>query len=165
MAEITWLRAASSADQFGAVLSRSFPTLEPALFRRLLEAVADDRALWRRVALGWRVAWRLRHRRRLGPVQGMASRLWRLGALAIGHVGRRRDLIPLTGGVIVALVGPKATGKSTLAHELERRLGRHLRVVRIHAGKPPPTLLSRVPALFLPLARTLLPRVRAARAK
>jgi thymidylate kinase len=166
-AELAWLRAAATADQVEAILAHSFPTIEPALFRRLIEALADERAQWyerarwRRVALGWRVAWRLRHLRRLGLVQGMISRTWRVGALALYRVGRRRDLIPLTSGAIVALVGPKATGKSTLGRELKKRLGHSLWVVRIHAGKPPPTLLSCVPALFLPLARMLVPQERA----
>ena len=161
VAELAWLRAAAVADQVESVLARYFPMIKPALFHQLIEAVADQRAWWRRAVLGGRVAWRLRDRRRLGPVHAVMSRTWRLGALALGRVGRRRDLVPLTGGAIVALVGPKATGKSTLARELERRLGRHLRVVRIHAGKPPPTLLSCMPALFLPLVRALLPQERA----
>lgn len=159
--ELAWLRASVPDDQIEAVLAPSFPTIEPALFGRLIDAVADERALGRRVVLGWRVAWRLRHRRRLGRVQGMISRTWRFGALALGRVRRRRDLILLTGGAIVALVGPKATGKSTLGRELGKRLGHKLRVVRVHAGKPPPTLLSCIPALFLPLARMLLPQERA----
>ena len=62
----------------------------------------------------------------------------------------------------MALVGPKATGKSTLGRELSARFGRHLDVLRIHAGKPPATALSIVPRLFVPIARWLLPNERLA---
>ena len=158
VAELAWLRAAAVADQVESVLARYFPMIKPALFHQLIEAVADQRAWWRRAVLGGRVAWRLRDRRRLGPVHAVMSRTWRLGALALGRVGRRRDLVPLTGGAIVALVGPKATGKSTLARELERRLGRHLRVVRIHAGKPPRPCCPACPPCSSPSSELSCPR-------
>jgi len=159
-AELAWLREATEIDEAEAALACYFPTIEPTLFRRLVEAIAEGSALWRRVGLGWRVAWRLRHRRRLGTWQAMASRIWRIGSSVVGRLEKRRDLTPLTGGAIVALVGPKATGKSTLCDELAIRLGRHLSVLRIHAGKPPPTLLSSVPRLFIPIARILFPEER-----
>jgi hypothetical protein len=62
--------------------------------------------------------------------------------------------------MIVALVGPKATGKSTIAHVLETRLGSHLDVVRIHAGKPPATALTLLPRLLVPAARLLFSKER-----
>jgi thymidylate kinase len=77
-----------------------------------------------------------------------------------GRLSRRKDLSLQTGGLIVALVGPKASGKSTIAKELSQRLGRHLNVIRIHTGKPPPSVLSWIPNLLLPLGRKLLPHER-----
>jgi MoxR-like ATPase len=95
--------------------------------------------------LGWQVAWRLRHLRRLGPLRATASRYRRLLLFVTGRLSRRRDLAVRTGGAIVALVGPKGTGKSTIGGQLAGRLGRYLCVLRIHVGKPPATLLSIVP--------------------
>jgi thymidylate kinase len=92
---------------------------------------------------------------------GVISRVRRVLALLANRLGRRRDLVLDAGGVIIALVGPKATGKSTLGHALATRLGRHLEVVRIHAGKPPPTALTVLPRLLVPAARLLLSRERA----
>jgi len=66
-----------------------------------------------------------------------------------------------TGGIIVALVGPKASGKSTISHELATRLGLHLDVLLIHAGKPPPTILTVVPRVLVPAARLLFSKERA----
>jgi thymidylate kinase len=62
--------------------------------------------------------------------------------------------------MIVALVGPKATGKSTISQELATRLGLHLDVVRIHAGKPPATALTLLPRLLVPVARLLFSKER-----
>ncbi|XSC41939.1 hypothetical protein ACF1BQ_025130 [Bradyrhizobium sp. RDT10] len=63
--------------------------------------------------------------------------------------------------MIVALVGPKATGKSTIAHALATRLGGHLAVLPIHAGKPPATALTLLPRLLMPAARFLFSKERA----
>ena len=80
-------------------------------------------------------------------MHGAVSRLWRVVSLLVMRFRRRRDLVLQRGGMIVALVGPKATGKSTIGHELATRLGLHLDVLRIHAGKPPATALTLVPRL------------------
>jgi thymidylate kinase len=64
----------------------------------------------------------------------------------------------LGGGAVIALVGPQATGKTTLATEMQRWLGCELGVRRIHAGKPPATWYTKLPNLLIPLARSLFPR-------
>ena len=153
--EMAWLRAAADADKAAALCTAAFPAIETALFGQLLDAIENDGALLRRVVLGWRVAWRLRHQRRLGHMLGSASRLRRLLFMVLGRFRRRKDMILQTGGFIVALVGPKATGKSTLTRELATRLGKHLDVHRIHAGKPPLTALTLMPRIFMPIARRL----------
>lgn len=91
---------------------------------------------------------------------GAVSRLWRVLCMLVKRFRRRRDLVLQTGGMIVALVGPKASGKSTIAHALETRLGSHLDVVRIHAGKPPATALTLLPRLLIPAARLLFSKER-----
>ncbi len=89
------------------------------------------------------------------------SRLWRVLSLLANRLRRRRDLVLQTGGMIVALVGPKAVGKSTISRELATRLGLHLDVLRIHAGKPPATTLTLLPRLLVPTARLLFSKERA----
>jgi thymidylate kinase len=126
-----------------------------------LDAVAIKHAVLRRILLGWRVAWRLRGLRRLGPIAGAISRIRRALSLLANRSRHRCDLVLETGGVIVALAGPKASGKSTIGRALEARLGLHLDVVRIHAGKPPATALTLLPRLFVPAARRLFSNERA----
>lgn len=155
--ELAWLRARADEARAADLFARLVPHEGHALFARLLDAIATERALTRRVALGLRLAWRLRHLRRLGALEAMRSRLRRVASLAGRRLTGRRDKVLETGGAIVALVGPKATGKSTLGNGLAERLASQLDVVRIHAGKPPPTMLSVLPRILLPLARRLFP--------
>jgi thymidylate kinase len=155
--ELGWLRRAADVERAEALCTAWFPSIDPSLFRQLLDAIEAKRAVARRIVLGWRVAWRLRTLRRLSPMVGVASRLWRVLSLLTKRFRRRSDLVLQTGGMIVALIGPKATGKSTISHVLANRLGEHLDVLRIHAGKPPATALTLLPRLLLPAARFLLP--------
>lgn len=153
--ELAWLRGQADEEQASRLFTALVPEAGPALFSRLLEAIGSERSLGRRLLLGSLLAWRLRGLRRLGPVAAVRSRLRRVAALAARRLSRRKDMVLETGGTIVALVGSKATGKSTLGNGVAQRLAQHLDVVRIHAGKPPATILSAVPRLFLPLARRL----------
>jgi thymidylate kinase len=160
--EMAWLRNAANGEATEMLCAKWFPSIDTALFRQLLNAIEDDRAVLRRVFLGLRVARGLRNLRRLSVFSAMTSRYWRLLSFLVGRFRRRRDLALQTGGMIVALVGPKGTGKSTLGHELAARLSKHLDVTRIHAGKPPTTMLSILPRQFIPIARSLLPNERLA---
>jgi len=159
--ELGWLREAANAERAEALCAAWFPSIDPPLLRQLLDAIEDERAMVRRVVLGWRVARRLRALRRLSSMVGALSRLWRVLSLLVKRFRRRGDLVLQTGGVIVALVGPKATGKSTLGHMLSSRLGLHLDVLPIHAGKPPPTALTLLTRLLVPVARLLFSKERA----
>ena len=159
--ELGWLREAANAERAEALCTAWFPSIDPPLFRQLLDAIEAESAVARRIVLGWRVARRLRGLRRLNPIIGAFSRLWRVLSLLVKRLRRRRELVLQTGGMIVALVGPKATGKSTISQELATRLGLHLDVLRIHAGKPPATALTLLPRLLVPAARLLFSKERA----
>jgi thymidylate kinase len=64
---------------------------------------------------------------------------------------------------VIAFVGSEATGKSTILSEIENWLGQSVAVRRIHAGKPPSTLLTFVPHFLLPALRALFPEQRSLR--
>lgn len=153
--ELDWLRGRAdlqgAAHLWGAwVTGPGAPSLEEAI-----AAISQSGAWYRRIVLGRRVAKALRNWRRIGHLSAEIDCWRRVGAMAIGRFRRHRDLVPRTGGLVVAMVGPKAVGKSTLGAEVVRRLGGELDVRRVHVGKPPPTILSVVPRLLVPLARRL----------
>jgi thymidylate kinase len=154
--ELAWLLSESNMVEVGETACALFPELDTDLVADVMSGIRDEKALLKRVCLGWRVAWRLRHRRRIGVIKAFTSRIDRVMALVLGRFRQRKNLALLSGGLLVALVGPKATGKSTLGAALAERLGEHLDVRRIHAGKPPATLLTFLPRLFVPMARKLI---------
>ena len=151
--ELDWLRNSASASEAEKLWRRLLPGAPACSFRTLQDAIADRRAPLRRVRLCWKITRHLQSWRRLRPVSATASRFWRVLMLGLGRLRRRRGLVPTTSGIIVAFVGPKATGKSTLTTAVARCLGRHYRVRQVHVGKPPPTTLTLLPRLMLPLAR------------
>lgn len=152
--ELFWLLDAHTARTAKALVASHAPTIEPALLERLFEAIATPGALLRRVVLGWSVAWRLRGWRRIGVIPAIRARWWHVLLMLLGRRQRKRLL---AGGAIIALVGPKAVGKSTISDALAQHLGRHLDLLQIHAGKPPATAVSFLPSLLLPVARAIFP--------
>lgn len=65
--------------------------------------------------------------------------------------------------MVIAFVGPEATGKSTLVSESSKWLGQVFSASTIHAGKPPSTWITAPINLFLPFIRQLWPRLRTSR--
>ncbi|SNT28741.1 hypothetical protein [Tropicimonas sediminicola] len=158
--ELAWLRDRASDEAAQALWASTIPGATDGELDRLIAAIAEPTAVLRRIRLGLRLAWRLRDWRRLGVMTAAASRLWRLGILVSSRMRRRRPRSLVAGGAIVALVGPKASGKSTLGAALADRLGKQLDLRRIHVGKPPATLLSAPVRLMLPLLRKAMPEER-----
>ena len=159
--EMVWLAGLADRTQTLELCRRTFPQIDPALFSDVLNTFSAGSApLGTRLSLGLKLARQLRGLRRLGPLAAAASLVWRVSAMGWGRVCNRRDLSLQAGGAIIALVGPKATGKSTLGRALKTRLGRHLAIRQIHSGKPPPTWLSAGPRLLTPMLRGLIPAER-----
>jgi hypothetical protein len=156
-ATVAWLRSRADASAAAALWATRVPGGTPTELASLLDVVAAPSAVAARIRHGVGLAWRMRGWRRIGPIPALASRLHRIGILAACRLRRRRPLTLRSGGSVVALVGPKASGKSTLAEFLRQRIGKHLDVRRIHVGKPPPTALTFPLRLALPALRRLLP--------
>ena len=102
----------------------------------MIDCVASG-SLGARIAMGMRVARALRYERRIGHAAAACSRLMRIAKHYAVRSRNRRNLSLLSGGAWIALVGPKGTGKSTLAGLLAKKLGKNLDVTTIHLGKPP----------------------------
>ena len=58
-------------------------------------------------------------------------------------------------GAVVAFIGPEATGKSTLAEEINQWLSKNLLVYDVHAGKPPSTIFTFLPNSIMPVLRKI----------
>jgi len=66
---------------------------------------------------------------------------------------------------VIALVGPEATGKTTIARELAGWLESMYKVRVVHVGKPPATWLTFPVRIVLPLVKVLFPKFRTSRLK
>jgi thymidylate kinase len=159
--EVEWLDSEEARAQALALLPIWLPGFDESLFSAALEALRTPAPVWRRVVLGRRVRARLRPFARRGRVAAwLATQRRFLARLGYRLRRERKGLTPAGGGAILAFVGSEATGKSTLLAEMERWLGEHYTVRRVHAGKPPSTWLTLLPNLLVPMLRRLLPRQR-----
>src|SRR5690606_12738089 len=147
--------------RLAAALERHLPALPHARFEACLRALLDrDARRWRREAALLRE--RLAPLREAPPAASLAAaaaaRLDRLvgrgrtRARASGGRPRGRKRLA-SGGAVVALVGGDGAGKSTAAAALEAWLASELRVLRIHAGRPPRSLTTLAAGAALKLAR------------
>lgn len=154
-AELAWLLERTDIDRTEHWCRENLPAL-PCSVQHLADGVAKGSKI-RRVILGLRVAWALRSLRRIGLLGAFTSRAVRATRHFAARIRKRRTLSLLSGGSWIAFVGPKGTGKSTLAALVARGIGAKLDVRVVHLGKPPPGWLSALPKLLSPLLRRLLP--------
>ncbi len=157
-AEHDHLTEQADLDRVRRLLARHLPEIDTKRFLEALALLGNEEGLSRKVLLGRDFKRRLKkYRRYSAPVQTAitAQAVARMAWNRLIH--RHKHMRLRNGGKIIALVGPQATGKSTIAAELKKWLGVELAVISIHAGKPPRTALTLLPSLAIPLARRLMP--------
>ncbi len=159
--ETAWLLDESALETACELLPNWLPQLDVATFQQAVRALEKPAGLGRRIALGLRIRRRLRPFARYGAIRAQIVEVRKFLNLFSHRLrGSKKGLTPNAGGAVIAFVGPEASGKSTLANEVGSWLGKHYTVERIHAGKPPGTLLTLLPNLLVPLMRRLLPASR-----
>ena len=159
--EAAWLLDSDPIDETLGLVKCWLPWLDVELFSDCIAALNNRTSLARRIVLAHRLRSRLRSYARhsaLAAWVGGIKKFTKMGFRRLTHAPK--GLAPVSGGAVIAFVGPEATGKSTLIAETNRWLGEHFAVEQIHAGKPEATALSIVPNLFLPALRSLLPAYR-----
>lgn len=162
--EINWLIEADSLDEALDLVSCWLPPLDANLFSTCIVALKSPTHLWKRIILGHRLRSRLRVYARHSAIQAWLSGAQKFMVMVFRRLSRsKKGMIPLSGGAVIAFVGPEATGKSTLLSEISHWLGEHFAVERIHAGKPTSTTLTALPNLLLPVLRSMLPAYRSTR--
>lgn len=159
--EISWLTEDPATLPAALdLLARWLPAIPPGQRDALLPALrARD---WRaQRPAGLRLVRTLRRYRRGNVVSLTVRRGWAFAEALVRRFVHRRPALSLARPApLIAFVGPKASGKSTLIEETRRWLGRDFAVRAVHAGQPPSTPLSWLPNRLLPLARRLLPGYR-----
>lgn len=144
-----------------ALMREHLPFVEPALWQRCLQAVQPGSSPWLRVTTAHRLQRDLSSHARRPLARDTALKLGRRGlAFVRRHVLRSRVQKGLdSGGALIAIVGGDGAGKSTVVECLHRFLGRDFETHRVHLGKPPRSLLSRVSQSAWDLGRKARPGV------
>jgi len=159
--EYDWLLDGMDLNDAQGKLATYFPEISAADFERALVLVGEDGSLLDRIRLGFRFRNRLKKYRRYSQFTQTTRSFVAAGKMAISKFGRKeKHMTFLSGGKVIALVGPQATGKSTIANAIRGWLGQELSIAYIHSGKPPMTWLTFLPGMLIPLARSLLPEQR-----
>ncbi len=140
------------------LLNRHLPEIDDVLFSDAMQLLGREGRLLDKLRLGLIFKRRLVKYRRYNALTQTAITSYAVLRMVWNRVVHRHKHMTLrNGGCVIALIGPQATGKSTIAAELKRWLGVELAVSTIHAGKPPRTFATLLPSLAIPLARKLMP--------
>ena len=162
--EILWLLDGGSVNEAINLINQWLPSVDTELFSECVQAIKSPASLLRRVSLGLRLRSSLRIYARHSPLVAWLSGIRKFLIMGIRRlIQSERGVSPQSGGAVIAIVGPEATGKSTLLAELRNWLGEHFAVNQIHAGKPKSTLLTFIPNLLVPALRFFLPTYRSSR--
>lgn len=156
--EAAWLATADAVDEAASLVQRWLPALRPDLFAACVHALEVSAPLAKRIGLGMQLRSQLRPYARAAEWRARLRGLKKATEMLCRRLTRsHKGLNPASGGAVIALVGPEATGKSTLLHEASIWLGDYFAIECIHAGKPRSTLLTVIPNLVAPALRFLLP--------
>ena len=157
-AEAAWLIDDTAIAEAHELAREHLPVLDDGLIDDALAAVCGRAGLLRRIRVARRVKRRLRPYARRSPVSVAWTNAVTLGLKVRGRLrGTKVGLTPGSGGAVIAFVGSEAAGKSTTLDAVAGWLATRYTVEQVHVGKPPSTLLTRLPNTLLPALRKLVP--------
>ncbi len=162
-AEFEWLRGRADLSQATELFKRFWPGLDDGFFVDCVNTLNGHGSTLKRMVLARRLSSRLYPFERYAwfrRVPAYARWTW--------HECRRlitgaKSRVLETGGAVVAIVGPEASGKSTFISECQRWLAEGLPVTTLHLGKPPSTLWTAPFNSLAPAIRRLIPGLRTTR--
>lgn len=162
--EALWLLESDPMAEALQLLQCWLPSVSVRLFETCVDAIKTPAPLLGRILLGFRLRAQLRSYARHSAIRSSLIGMRIFAGMVIRRVtGSRKELMPRSGGAVIAFVGPEATGKSTLIGETHTWLGEHFAVEQVHAGKPRSTWLTMLPNLLVPALRSLFPSARSTR--
>lgn len=162
--ELAALLAETPAERAAEVLEQWLPSVDRALFAQCVDALRADAPYPRRLRLARRLRGQLKTYQRYSAAAALRLRTSLFARRGLRRlIGAAKSKRLVSGGLLIAFVGPEATGKSTLVKETADWLGDIFAVRTAHLGKPPSTWLTFAPNLVLPLVRKAAPQQRMSR--
>jgi thymidylate kinase len=163
-AELHWLMADNDISESLSLLKTYCPVVDKELFLTCIEVLKSKGLLFKRVVLAQRVRRRLHIYAIDNPLKRAFTYIQLLWEQGIRHLnGNKKNKMPSAGGMVIAFVGPEATGKSTLVSESKKWLSQAFAVNSVHAGKPRSSWITAPINMTLPVTRQLWPRFRTSR--
>jgi len=154
--ELEWLEDGGDIEASLATLKDFFPEISPPRFKQALAILPENGKLIGKIRLGRVFGKCLKKYRRFSKPRQVFLTLIVLMRMAFNRLVRHEKHMRFkTGGKLIALVGPQATGKSTLAAAVRDWLGAELAITYIHAGKPPATVLTYLANMIIPVAKRI----------
>lgn len=154
--ELKWLQEECPLEEALPILDRYFPEIGPDLFRRSLRLLETRGSLLRKWREGARVARRLRKYRRHGGVVARILLIHRVACTVFNKFCRRRNPKRFArGGLVVAVVGRDASGKSTLVDSLRKFFAKRVETWTAHVGTPLPNVVTFFTDIVGPATRKL----------
>lgn len=156
--ELSWLRDGLDNRRFNELLAEFFPQISQELAHRFLDGVASERYDAATLRAAWTIGRSVRLYRRFSWLRTHAHSLSKLSQILFRKFILSRKYKTLeSGGIVIAVTGPQAVGKSTVIKYVSKWLSQELDVRSTHVGKPGPTLLTLPIRLLLPVMRRLMP--------
>ncbi len=159
--ELNWLLNDETERETEELLQYWLPALDTSFFSECVNELKPEGSIVRRILLARKMRHRLKNYTKYGLLRVFAIRNYEIFIrICMRLLKLKKRRIFITGGSVIAIVGPEATGKSTLHKEIRSWLGEQFRTVKAHAGKPPSTWLTFFPNIVVPGLRKLFPKHR-----
>jgi thymidylate kinase len=166
MGEIEWLTANEKTDgtvarEAAELFDAYFPGANADLFETAFRRLSGD---WKFTSL-WKSGCRMRRHLRMYTIDnGLMESILRITGFShkifARFIAKKRTHTFQTGGTIIAVTGPDATGKSTVVGMLYSWLANNFSTETAHTGKPPSSLLTYLPNRLMPMLRKRAPGFR-----
>lgn len=164
--ELEWLSDDQTQVEVVRLLKHWLPVLDPRVLLEALKELRSKGSILRRIFLASRINRCLRQYSLHSALRSMFIRSYRAVSRVILRIlNRKNKRTFVTGGSVIGIVGPEATGKSTICAAIGDWLSNDFCVETIHAGKPHSTWLTFLPNLAVPVLRRLFPSHRSNKIK
>lgn len=159
--EYLWLDERADVDGIERLLNEYFPRFKKFDTKEALILLGSKGQCRKKIKLARGNKYLFSLYRRFSSNVSLLLTIKTITKILVNKYFRKRKFMRLTkGGLTVTLIGPQATGKSTLGNKLKKWLGKEFEVQYKHVGKPPATMLTFLPRTIIPFMRFLTPKHR-----
>lgn len=139
--EMSYLYSELDDEKIESFLQIYFPTLKLELLKECMSAIIDRKHI-RLFHLGKKIRCAIDKHRRISRSKELEHLLFQIIYRILNRLFFHRKKRFNTGGVLIAIVGADATGKTTITNELYKWLSKNFTTHLIHTGKPPSAILT-----------------------